>query len=144
MVRHILLPWLPLASALAVPEATIVAIRYRDADKMWRLVRQCSPERWTIHYGRVATGKDLLSTIGSAGSSPFVHGRFGSRCYLAHKGNLFCSQESHTPLKRWETVWFQVPSIDDQVTRLLCWLLTQNYAFASAEVRHSASSANPP
>ena len=35
------LPWLPLASSLAVPDfACIVAIRYRDAGWIWRPVRQ--------------------------------------------------------------------------------------------------------
>ena len=33
------LSWLPLASSLAVPDFAIAAIRYRDAGKMWTLVR---------------------------------------------------------------------------------------------------------
>lgn len=49
LAAHFWLPWLPLASSLAVPDCTIVAIRYQDAGWMWKLVRQSS-EWSTIHH----------------------------------------------------------------------------------------------
>lgn len=147
------LPWLPLASSLAVPDSTIVAIRYQDAGWMWKLVRQSS-EWSTIHCSDDGGVPSLYNSIGSAGSS-LLRPKLTVRIVMPFRGESKSGLDSQlktedSRLKTQKSKLTGCPQKalrryrrkSQRVSRLLCWLLTQNHASTFAKVRHSVSSAN--
>ena len=133
-------PRLPLASSLAVPDFAIVAIRYRDAGWMWRLVRQSL--RMVEHPMMV--GRQIPFSYRICRFLP-LRPKCTVRIVKLSRAESKSAHKSEDCLPTYtlQSAQGQYRPKSHQVTRLLRWLLTQGYAATFPEVRRSVFSANP-